>query len=228
LNTLKISVSEQRISISSNSSSSTAKDKQSAIISIKVDNNSNDSKEKILSKIKINASDKYIEDRIELENWITQIETYFIFYSISVNRKILLASIFLRERTQYWLKLNLRKYFNNNSDFSEIFISFSIFKRELRQVFGIFNKKKIAKQVIQYLQQKISAADYTVRFQKYVNLANWNSIVLIAMFKQDLKNNIKNKLMRTDAKIDSIQILIEISISIDNRLYKQNIKKRYN
>ncbi len=48
------------------------------------------------------------------------------------------------------------------------------------------------------------------------------------MFKQDLKNNIKNKLMRTDAKIDSIQILIEISISIDNRLYKQNIKKRYN
>ena len=228
MNTLKISVSEQRISISSNSSSSTAKDKQSAIISIKVDNNSNDSKEKILSKIKINASDKYIEDRIELENWITQIETYFIFYSISVNRKILLASIFLRERTQYWLKLNLRKYFNNNSDFSEIFISFSIFKRELRQVFGIFNKKKIAKQVIQYLQQKISAADYTVRFQKYVNLANWNSIVLIAMFKQDLKNNIKNKLMRTDAKIDSIQILIEISISIDNRLYKQNIKKRYN
>jgi len=139
-----------------------------------------------------------------------------------------LTSIFLREKTQYWLKSNLKKYLNNGSDLSEIFISFSIFKRELRQVFGIFNKKKIAKQVIQYLQQKISAADYAARFQKYVNLANWNNTALIAMFKRDLKNNVKNKLMRIGAKIDSIQVLIEISISVDNKLYKQNIKKRYN
>jgi len=70
------------------------------------------------------------------------------------------------------LKLNLKKYFNNNSDFSEIFINFSIFKKELKQVFEIFNKKKIAKQIIQYLQQKISVADYTVKFQKYINFAN--------------------------------------------------------
>ncbi len=48
------------------------------------------------------------------------------------------------------------------------------------------------------------------------------------MFKQDLKNNIKNKLIYISAKIDSIQVLIEIAISVNNRLYKQNIKKRYN
>ena len=48
------------------------------------------------------------------------------------------------------------------------------------------------------------------------------------MFKQDLKNSIKNKLIYIDAKINSIQILIEITISIDNKLYKQNIEKRYN
>jgi len=126
------------------------------------------------------------------------------------------------------LKLNLKKYFNNNSDFSEIFINFSIFKKELKQVFEIFNKKKIAKQIIQYLQQKISVADYTVKFQKYINFANWNNIALITIFKQDLKNNIKNKFIYIDAKIDSIQVLIEIAISINNRLYKQNIEKKYN
>jgi len=125
------------------------------------------------------------------------------------------------------LKPNLRKYFNNKSDSSEIFISFSIFKRELRQVFEIFNEKKIAKRVIQHLQQKILAADYVARFQKYANLANWDSIALITIFKRDLKNNVKNKLMRTGAKIDSIQVLIEMAISVDNRLYKRNIKKRY-
>jgi len=126
------------------------------------------------------------------------------------------------------LKPNLRKYLNNESDPSEIFISFSIFKKELRQVFEIFNEKKIAKRVIQHLQQKILAADYVARFQKYANLANWDSIALIAIFKRDLKNNVKNKLMRIGAKIDSIQVLIEIAISVNNRLYKQNIKKRYN
>ncbi len=126
------------------------------------------------------------------------------------------------------MKLNLKKYFNNNSDFSEIFINFSIFKKELKQVFEIFNKKKIAKQIIQYLQQKISVADYTVKFQKYINFANWNNIALITIFKQDLKNNIKNKFIYIDAKIDSIQVLIEIAISINNRLYKQNIEKKYN
>jgi len=70
------------------------------------------------------------------------------------------------------LKLNLKKYLNNNLDSLEVFISFNIFKKELRQVFEIFNKKKIAKQIIQYLQQKISVADYTVKFQKYINFAN--------------------------------------------------------
>ncbi len=34
--------------------------------------------------------------------------------------------------------------------------------------------------------------------------------------------------MRIGARIDSIQILIEIAINIDNKLYKQNIEKRYN
>jgi len=126
------------------------------------------------------------------------------------------------------LKLNLKKYLNNNLDSLEVFISFNIFKKELRQVFEIFNKKKIAKQVIQYLQQKILAANYTIKFQKYINLANWNSIVLITIFKQNLKNNIKNKLMRINARIDSIQILIKIAISVNNKLYKQNIEKKYN
>ncbi len=63
-----MSVSEQRVSIPSNSSSSIAKNKQSAITPINVDNNNNNSNKKILSKIKINTPDKYIEDRIELKN----------------------------------------------------------------------------------------------------------------------------------------------------------------
>jgi hypothetical protein len=72
------------------------------------------------------------------------------------------------------------------------------------------------------------AADYIVRFQKYINLINWNNAALITIFKRDLKNSVKNKLICIDAKIVTIQILVEIAISIDNKLYKRNIKKRCN
>jgi len=63
-----MSVSDQRASISS--INSTTKEKQLVLNSMKIDDNDNsiNSEEEISSKIKINASDKYYEDRTELKN----------------------------------------------------------------------------------------------------------------------------------------------------------------
>ena len=141
-------ISSQHISISS--TSSTTKEKQLVSNPIKIDDNDNsiDNKEEILSKIKINALNKYYEDRTKLKNWITQIEIYFTFYLVSKNKKTLLTFIFFRERVQHWLKSNLRKHLENEKDLREIFINFDVFKKELRRVFEIFNEKQIAKRVI--------------------------------------------------------------------------------
>ncbi len=61
-------VLDQRVSISS--ISSIAKKKQLVSNSMKIDNNDNNinNKEEILSKIKINALNKYYKDRIKLKN----------------------------------------------------------------------------------------------------------------------------------------------------------------
>ncbi len=48
------------------------------------------------------------------------------------------------------------------------------------------------------------------------------------MFKRDLKKNVKNELMRSDAKFDIIQTLVKIAIDVDDKLYKRAMKKRYN
>jgi len=63
-----MSVSGQRASTPS--ISSTAKEKQLVSNLMKIDDNDNsiDSEEEISSKIKVNAPDKYYEDRIELKN----------------------------------------------------------------------------------------------------------------------------------------------------------------
>ncbi len=48
------------------------------------------------------------------------------------------------------------------------------------------------------------------------------------MFRQDLKNNLKNEIMRDDKNISDIFDLIEVVINLNDKLYKRVMKKRYN
>ena len=48
------------------------------------------------------------------------------------------------------------------------------------------------------------------------------------MFRQDLKNNLKNKIIYNKKHINNIFDFIEVAIDLDNKLYKRTIKKQYN
>jgi len=48
------------------------------------------------------------------------------------------------------------------------------------------------------------------------------------MFRQDFKNNLKNKIMRDNKFINDIFDFIEVVIDFNNKLYERIIKKRYN
>jgi len=222
-----MSVSGQRAPTPSTSSTAKGKQPVSNPMEIDDDGSSTDSEGEISSKIKVNAPDKYYGDRTGLEDWITQVEIYFTFYPVPGNKKTLLASTFLRGRAQHWLKPNLRKYLENGGDPGGIFTNFGIFKEELRRVFGISNEKQTAKRVIQHLQQKTSAADYAARFQEYANLIGWDDASLMTMFKRGLKENVKDELMRSGARFDTIQTLVEVAIDVDDKLYERAMEKRY-
>ncbi len=47
------------------------------------------------------------------------------------------------------------------------------------------------------------------------------------MFRRDLKNNLKNKIMRDDKSINDMFDLIKVVIDLDNKLYERAMKKRY-
>jgi len=47
------------------------------------------------------------------------------------------------------------------------------------------------------------------------------------MFRRDLKNNLKDELMRDDKSINDMFDLIMIVIDLDDKLYERAIKKRY-
>ena len=48
------------------------------------------------------------------------------------------------------------------------------------------------------------------------------------MFRRDLKNNLKNKIMRDERILNDMFDLIEVVIDFDDKLYKKAMKKRYN
>jgi len=48
------------------------------------------------------------------------------------------------------------------------------------------------------------------------------------MFRRDLKNNLKNEIMRDNKFINDMFDLIEVVINFDDKLYKRAMKKRYN
>jgi len=50
----------------------------------------------------------------------------------------------------------------------------------------------------------------------------------MTMFRQNFKNNLKNKIMYNNKFISNIFDLIEVIIDLDNKLYKRVIKKQYN
>jgi hypothetical protein len=50
----------------------------------------------------------------------------------------------------------------------------------------------------------------------------------MTMFRQDFKNNLKNKIMRDNKFINNMFDLIEVIIDFDDKLYKKVMKKQYN
>jgi hypothetical protein len=49
----------------------------------------------------------------------------------------------------------------------------------------------------------------------------------MTMFRRDLKNNLKNEIMRDDRSISDMFDLIKVVIDLDDKLYEKVMKKRY-
>ena len=77
------------------------------------------------------------------------------------------------------------------------------------------------------MQQKIFALNYVTRFQKYVNFIEWDDATFMTIFRRDLKESVKNEIMRNDVNIEFFKDLIEIAIDLDDKLYEKVMKKRY-
>ena len=153
---------------------------------------------------------------------------YFAFNSISKNQKTLFASTYLRERAQHWFKSQVRSYMKDEEDIEDkIFTQFNDFKKTIRRIFEVFNEEQFVERIIQHLKQHEFAFDYVVKFQEYVNLIDWNESTLQIMYRRELKEQVKDELMRDERAYEILDELIEIFIDLDDKLYERVMKKKY-
>ena len=201
------------------------------------------------SKPSRNQPDIYYGDRNKLEKWLYQLELHFKFKTVPSNEKAEYAMTFMRGRAEDWVMVKYRNFaqhkynleenrrerekdktitaLEKDNDLFKLFESYTTFKQELRQVFGISNDEQIAAQIIQTIRQKTSAADYTAEFQRYAGKLKWDDNALMAMYQKGLKENVKDHLAFHGGVVESLDDLIEASISIDDKLYERALEKRY-
>ena len=179
-------------------------------------------------RVKTNKLDVYKGERDELNDWFIQMKLYFAFNSISKNQKTLFAFTYLKEKAQHWFKSKVRSYLDDEKDINDkIFTRFNNFKIAIRRIFEVFNEEQFVERIIQHLKQHEFAFDYVARFQKYVNIIDWNESTLQTMYRRELKEQIKNELMRDERAYETLDELIEIFIDLDDKLYERTMKKKY-
>ena len=101
-----------------------------------------------IKKIKVNKLDLYYDDRMTLEDWLTQMKIYLLFNSVEKDCKTLFMFIFFRDKVECWLKLNFRKKLDDDENNKKIFTQFSEFKKEIRRIFEVLNEKQTAERII--------------------------------------------------------------------------------
>ena len=211
LNILRMFISRQR-NFASNIISATT---------FKINNHFND-------QVKINKFDVYKGERDELNDWLIQIKLYFAFNLISKNQKTLFAFTYFKEKAQHWFKSKIRSYLDNKKDINnKIFTRFNDFKVAIQRIFKVFNEEQFVEKIIQHFKQHEFAFDYVARFQKYVNIINWNESTFQTIYRWKLKKQVKNEFMRDERAYETLDELIEIFINFDDKLYERVMKKKY-
>ena len=108
-------------------------------------------------------------------------------------------------------------------------LNFGVFARQIKVIFGASEDAEgnAAVRLIQILRQKGSASDYTSRFKEYMLLTNWDEEALRVIYRNGLKEHVKDELIRSLAATDTLDRIIVEAIRIDDILYERSMEKRH-
>ncbi|GKV53537.1 hypothetical protein SLEP1_g60058 [Rubroshorea leprosula] len=172
--------------------------------------------------------DNYYGEREKYDDWVNQMNLYFLMNSVPDDKKTLFATTYLRGRAQHWMKPHLTTYLRGgpNNDPNELFANWTRMEGVMRTFFSISNETSMAERIIQDIRQKGSAADYAAKFQQHAQLTEWNDEALMPMFKRGLKPQVKDHLIMIEQQPQTLGQLITACVEIDDRQWERNIERK--
>jgi hypothetical protein len=178
-----------------------------------------------------NKPDTYHGDRKKLEAWLLQVDRYFHLAGdrIEDSDKVVLATTYLRGDAEKWANPILRRYMDDaikDDENAALVEDWDAFKKKMQENFSPIKESMIAEQKIQTLRQIKSAAEYTTEFQQYATAIEWDNNALMRMYRQGLKPTVRRELMRSGAKLDTLDELTAEAIRLDNDLYELALEER--
>jgi hypothetical protein len=171
---------------------------------------------------------EYYGKRDQLDAWLLHCDLHFHVYpDIESDDKGVLASTRLRGDAFEWIRPQLQRYMDGNvkdPENTHMFEDWDEFKRKIQQVFGSHKEDVKAERDIQHLKQTHSVADFANRFRQHAVQIGWGERALKRMFRQGLKPQVLEEIMRTSVVTDTLDQLINEAIRIDNELYQLRLE----
>lgn len=175
--------------------------------------------------------DFFYGDRNKVDDWLNQMRMHLFFKKTHDQQKTMVAITYLRGRAQHWMKPETTRFLSDPSgaDPKGMMLNFEKFAEQLKMIFGASKDAEgnAAVRIIQSLKQKGSASDYTSRFKEHMPLTGWDDEALRVMYRNGLKDAVKDELMRSSARTDTLPHMIREAIRIDDMLYERQMEKRH-
>jgi hypothetical protein len=191
--------------------------------------------------LKYKTPETFTGERNKLQGFLLQLRLYMTFNGErfrSPTEKVLWAVTLLEGKALHWVEGFLDDYLRNvdpgvgevtkemEPTTRKIFKSWGGFLDEIKANFGVTDEKKEAVRAMEVLRQKGSATAYTREFQRYSTRTEWDDEALSHQYYKGLKEFVKDELLRTGHKTNSLGTLIQAACEIDNAWYERSMEKK--
>jgi hypothetical protein len=191
--------------------------------------------------IRYKTIEPFTGERNKLQGFLLQLRLYVKFNGErfrSETEQVLWAVTLLEGKAMNWIEGFLEDYLNltntkgeiNHSKMEDttikIFATWKGFVDEIKANFGVTDERKEAERAIESLKQRGSATAYTRDFQRYSTKTEWGDEALRYQYRKGLKDFVKDELLRTGQKTDTLENLIAAACEIDNAWYERSMEKK--
>ena len=170
--------------------------------------------------------DDFYGDRGQLDRWETSVRRWLVLLKIPEDQRALVATSYLKGKAEDWAQPLVKAYLVDKDDDEDIFGSFEKLVKGLNDVFGLTTQKEVAERALLDLRQITTVSAYAATFNRYAGRTDWNDAAKMHAFRQGLKGDVLDELMRFGGKLEDLEDIIRAAINVDDQLYLRRLEKR--